>query len=351
VLVAIAVGLAVKTPTFPFHTWLPPAHTDAPAAGSAVLAAANPKMTAWLTLGLYAGLRSHEIAKIQGQDVQQDKLWVFGKGAKGAFVPTHPRIWDLAQSMPRQGWWFPSRVAGGHVSSMTISTLTTRLFSAQGITGSGGKLPYFDSASGIDEAFKAAIVAPGLKAGDLLKPVKSAFGWHTWRSATPSAVTRSACWRRDVAHLPRPATGHPTSIRSPSQRKGQVMNKKVTTIVIAGAFLVGGGFGSASSQATPVKTAAPVTVTKTVQGPERVVTKTVTKTVTPQSCLDALDMADKGFGYGAAAISAASDGFKAVSTLDVPGMTAATTRMTTAGDSLGALAPDYNAAKAACRAN
>lgn len=50
--------------------------------------------------------------------------------------------------------------------------------SAQGITGSGGKLPYFDSASGIDEAFKAAIVAPGLKAGDLLKPVKSAFGWH-----------------------------------------------------------------------------------------------------------------------------------------------------------------------------
>lgn len=38
VLLAIGVGLAVKTPTFPFHTWLPDAHTDAPAAGSAVLA-------------------------------------------------------------------------------------------------------------------------------------------------------------------------------------------------------------------------------------------------------------------------------------------------------------------------
>jgi parvulin-like peptidyl-prolyl isomerase len=50
--------------------------------------------------------------------------------------------------------------------------------SAQGITGSGGKLPYFDSASGIDEAFKAAIMAPGLVAGDLLEPVKSSFGWH-----------------------------------------------------------------------------------------------------------------------------------------------------------------------------
>ncbi|MCX2968508.1 MULTISPECIES: complex I subunit 4 family protein [Streptomyces] len=44
VLLAIALGLAVKTPTVPFHTWLPPAHTDAPAAGSAVLAAVLLKM-------------------------------------------------------------------------------------------------------------------------------------------------------------------------------------------------------------------------------------------------------------------------------------------------------------------
>ena len=44
VLAAILVGLAVKTPTFPFHTWLPPAHTDAPAIGSAVLAGVLLKM-------------------------------------------------------------------------------------------------------------------------------------------------------------------------------------------------------------------------------------------------------------------------------------------------------------------
>ena len=41
---AIGVGLAVKTPLVPFHTWLPPAHGDAPAAGSAVLAAVLLKM-------------------------------------------------------------------------------------------------------------------------------------------------------------------------------------------------------------------------------------------------------------------------------------------------------------------
>src|SRR6266851_4588188 len=37
VLLAVAVGLAIKTPVVPFHTWLPPAHTEAPAAGSAIL--------------------------------------------------------------------------------------------------------------------------------------------------------------------------------------------------------------------------------------------------------------------------------------------------------------------------
>ncbi|MBD2761877.1 NADH-quinone oxidoreductase subunit M [Kocuria sp. cx-116] len=44
VLAAILVGLAVKTPTVPFHTWLPSAHTDAPATGSAVLAGVLLKM-------------------------------------------------------------------------------------------------------------------------------------------------------------------------------------------------------------------------------------------------------------------------------------------------------------------
>ncbi|MDT0318844.1 complex I subunit 4 family protein [Streptomyces millisiae] len=44
VLLAIGLGLAIKTPTVPFHTWLPPAHTEAPAAGSAILAGILLKM-------------------------------------------------------------------------------------------------------------------------------------------------------------------------------------------------------------------------------------------------------------------------------------------------------------------
>jgi parvulin-like peptidyl-prolyl isomerase len=49
---------------------------------------------------------------------------------------------------------------------------------ANGPTGSGGKLPFFDSNSSVDEAFMKAILAPDLKPGDLIAPVRSAFGWH-----------------------------------------------------------------------------------------------------------------------------------------------------------------------------
>ena len=46
----------------------------------------------------------------------------------------------------------------------------------------GGKLPYFDpgmvSSGQLDKEFGAAIFKEGLKPGDVLEPVRSAFGWH-----------------------------------------------------------------------------------------------------------------------------------------------------------------------------
>src|SRR5260370_8237760 len=36
--VAFFIGFAIKVPMFPFHTWLPDAHVEAPPAGSVILA-------------------------------------------------------------------------------------------------------------------------------------------------------------------------------------------------------------------------------------------------------------------------------------------------------------------------
>src|SRR5256885_7753775 len=47
VFLAFFVGFAIKVPMFPFHTWLPDAHVEAPTAGSVILAAVLLKMGAY----------------------------------------------------------------------------------------------------------------------------------------------------------------------------------------------------------------------------------------------------------------------------------------------------------------
>jgi NADH-quinone oxidoreductase subunit M len=51
IFVALAIAFAIKVPVFPFHTWLPDAHTEAPTTGSVILAGVLLKM------GTYAFVR------------------------------------------------------------------------------------------------------------------------------------------------------------------------------------------------------------------------------------------------------------------------------------------------------
>ena len=46
---AFALAFSIKVPLFPFHTWLPDAHTEAPTAGSVILAAIG---VHWIRQGL-----------------------------------------------------------------------------------------------------------------------------------------------------------------------------------------------------------------------------------------------------------------------------------------------------------
>jgi parvulin-like peptidyl-prolyl isomerase len=56
----------------------------------------------------------------------------------------------------------------------------------------GGKQPWYYPSSQVDAAFKNAIFAEGLEPGDLLEPVKSAFGWHVIQFMRPLGDGESA---------------------------------------------------------------------------------------------------------------------------------------------------------------
>ncbi len=100
-----------------------------------ILSRATGRERDWVLLAMLAGLRAHEIAKIRGQDVSPDGIYVEGKGGSRNTLPTHPDLWQMAQRYPRTGYWFPSR-KGGHVNAATVTNRVSALFTRLGISGS-----------------------------------------------------------------------------------------------------------------------------------------------------------------------------------------------------------------------
>lgn len=114
------------------------------------------------------------------------------------------------------------------------------------------------------------------------------------------------------------------------------MKKTITTITAACALLTLAACGTGKANEAVANAPRPtVTITAPAKPAPTVTTTTEVQTV-PQSCLDALDNADEGYGYAADAMTAAGN-------FDVPGINAAAAK-------LRDLAPTYNANKAACRA-
>lgn len=100
-----------------------------------VLAAAYGPTRDWITIALLTGLRVHEIAKIRGEDVGRDVIYVEGKGGTRADLPTHPDLWEMAQRYPRRGYWFPGD-DDGHIESYRITVAVSALFRSLNIEGS-----------------------------------------------------------------------------------------------------------------------------------------------------------------------------------------------------------------------
>lgn len=100
-----------------------------------LLEAADGRTRDWILLAMLAGLRAHEIAKIRGEDVSRENIYVQGKGGTRAAIPTHDQLWAMAQRYPRIGYWFPGR-KNPHIGSHTVTVTVSRLFDSLGIDGS-----------------------------------------------------------------------------------------------------------------------------------------------------------------------------------------------------------------------
>lgn len=100
-----------------------------------ILSVVEGEVRDWVLLALLAGLRAFEIAKIRGEDITEDGIYVLGKGGVEATLPCHPDLAEMATRYPTSGYWFPGGQAG-HVDSQRISMTVSKLTSAMGIEGS-----------------------------------------------------------------------------------------------------------------------------------------------------------------------------------------------------------------------
>ena len=119
VFLAFFLGFAVKVPMFPFHTWLPDAHTDAPTAGSVILAAVLLKM------GTYGFIRFS--LPILPDATQAFVPWVVWLSIIGI-------IYGALVAMAQRDW--KRLVAYSSVSHMGMVMLGMFALTPVGVTGS-----------------------------------------------------------------------------------------------------------------------------------------------------------------------------------------------------------------------
>jgi NADH-quinone oxidoreductase subunit M len=119
VFLAFFLGFAIKVPMFPFHTWLPDAHTDAPTAGSVILAAVLLKM------GTYGFLRFS--LPILPDATRYFVPWVVGLCIIGI-------VYGALVALAQKDW--KRLVAYSSVSHMAMVMLGMFALNPVGITGS-----------------------------------------------------------------------------------------------------------------------------------------------------------------------------------------------------------------------
>jgi NADH-quinone oxidoreductase subunit M len=180
--IALFIGFAIKIPAFPFHTWLPDAHVEAPTAISVILAGVLLKMGTYGILRInYAILpaASHEFA-----------YWLLGAlgtlnivyGALCAMAQTDYKKLIAYSSISHMGYvmlgmatFTAAGINGAVLQMFNHGTITAMLFILVGVIydrahhreiagfgGLAGQMPVYAGITGL--AFFAAMGLPGLSA-------------------------------------------------------------------------------------------------------------------------------------------------------------------------------------------
>jgi NADH-quinone oxidoreductase subunit M len=119
IFLAFFLGFAIKVPMFPFHTWLPDAHTDAPTAGSVILAGILLKM------GTYGFIRfSLPILPEASRHFVPMMVWLSVIGI----------VYGALVAMAQHDW--KRLVAYSSVSHLALAMLGMFALTPVGITGS-----------------------------------------------------------------------------------------------------------------------------------------------------------------------------------------------------------------------
>lgn len=99
---------------------------------------------AMILLAAFEGLRTHEIAKIKGEDLDliARTMVVKGKGGVTATMPLHHFVVEQAYRMPRRGYWFPG-VDRGHQRRESVSGTIKEAMVRAGVAGSAHQLRHW----------------------------------------------------------------------------------------------------------------------------------------------------------------------------------------------------------------
>ncbi len=116
-------------------------------------------------------------------------------------APSDDPGWALAQAQAQATYDKLKPLVGTPDLATQFAAIATKDSKDTGSATDGGLLPYYDAGSGLDSAFAAAIFAPTVKAGDLLPPVRSQFGWHVIMvdSIRPAPADRAAALQKQAA--------------------------------------------------------------------------------------------------------------------------------------------------------